>query len=153
MQPKQLEGITKRKQRSQFLRAAAVMQVPSGLQTSLPPEGGNKGHPGHTAHQEVSFPLLRVVASLFVFLFKKVNLSESLNSNLEVNAGARSGLKGYGNLVFETYEKKVGGLVPQPPGWTSLHPHSISKLRKVHKNSRETWPRSTARPFSNIWTL
>lgn len=87
------------------------------------------------------------------FFLIKVNLSESLNSNLEVNAGARSGLKGYGNLVFETYEKKVGGLVPQPPGWTSLHPHSISKLRKVHKNSRETWPRSTARPFSNIWTL
>lgn len=40
-----------------------------------------------------------------------------------------------GTWFSETYEKKVGGLVPQPPGWTNLHPHSISKLRKVHKNS------------------
>ena len=50
---------------------APAMHVPSGLQTSLPPEGGNKGPPGHTAHQEVSFPLLRIVTSIFVFLFNK----------------------------------------------------------------------------------
>lgn len=61
-------------------------------------------------------------------------MKDILNSNLEVNAGAGSGLKGCGNLVFKTYEKKVGGLVPQPLAWTSLHPHSISKLLwKVHK--------------------
>ena len=66
-------------------------------------------------------------------------MKDILNSNLEVSAGAGSGLKGYGNLVFKTYENKGGGLVPQPPAWTSLHPHSISQfLQKVHRNCRET---------------
>ena len=76
-----------------------------------------------------SFPLLQIVNFIFIFhLNKSESVKGTLNSHTGVNAGAGSGLKGYGDLVLEPYEKNVVRLVPQPPGGTGLHPHSISDL-------------------------
>lgn len=47
-------------------------------------------------------------------------MKDNLNSKTGVKAGAGYRLKGYGHLVLKTSEKKVVGLVPQPPSQISL---------------------------------